>query len=67
METDLSPDKILPGAINIYTNKTKIKLKTLMVLGFFAGAFVALAAEASTLAASSLLADKSLICGISTE
>lgn len=58
METDLSPDKILPRAIDIYTNKTKIKLKTLMVLGFFAGAFVALAAEASTLTASSLLADK---------
>lgn len=58
METDLSPDKILPRAIDIYTNKTKINIKTLMVLGFFAGAFVALAAEASTLAASSLLADK---------
>ncbi|WP_311492034.1 formate/nitrite transporter family protein [uncultured Anaerococcus sp.] len=58
METDLSPDKILPRAIDIYTNKTKINIKTLMVLGFFAGAFVSLAAEASTLAASSLLADK---------
>lgn len=55
MQTDLSPDKILPRAIDVYTNKTKIKIRKLMILAFFAGAFVALAAEASTLAASSLL------------
>lgn len=55
MQNDLSPDKILPRAIDVYTNKTKIKIRKLMILAFFAGAFVALAAEASTLAASSLL------------
>lgn len=55
MQTDLSPDKILPRAIDVYTNKTKIKIRKLMILAFFAGAFVALAAEASTIAASSLL------------
>lgn len=59
MQTDLSPDKILPRAIDIYTNKTKIKMRKLMILAFFAGVFVALACEASTLAASSLLGDRS--------
>lgn len=59
MQTDLSPDKILPRAIDIYTNKTKIKMGKLMILAFFAGVFVALACEASTLAASSLLGDRS--------
>lgn len=59
MQTDLSPDKILPRAIDVYTNKTKIKMGKLMILAFFAGVFVALACEASTLAASSLLGDRS--------
>lgn len=59
MQTDLSPDKILPRAIDVYTNKTKIKMRKLMILAFFAGVFVALACEASTLAASSLLGDRS--------
>lgn len=59
MQTDLSPDKILPRAIDVYTNKTKIKMGKLMILAFFAGAFVALAAEASTLASSSLLGYRS--------
>lgn len=59
MQTDLSPDKILPRAIDIYTNKTKIKMRKLMILAFFAGVFVALACEASTLAASSLVGDSS--------
>ncbi|WP_311376053.1 formate/nitrite transporter family protein [Anaerococcus lactolyticus] len=59
MQTDLSPDKILPRAIDIYTNKTKIKMRKLMILAFFAGVFVALACEASTLAALSLLGDRS--------
>ena len=59
MQTDLSPDKILPRAIDIYTNKTKIKMRKLMILAFFAGVFVALACEASTLAASSLVGDRS--------
>lgn len=59
MQTDLSPDKILPRAIDIYTNKTKIKMGKLMILAFFAGVFVALACEASTLAASSLVGDRS--------
>lgn len=59
MQTDLSPDKILPRAIDVYTNKTKIKMRKLMILAFFAGVFVALACEASTLAASSLFGDRS--------
>lgn len=59
MQTDLSPDKILPRAIDVYTNKTKIKMGKLMILAFFAGVFVALACEASTLAASSLVGDRS--------
>lgn len=59
METDLSPDKILDKAIDVYTKKSKLQVKKLLILAFFAGAFIALAAESSSLAAANLLSDPS--------
>lgn len=59
METDLSPDKILDKAIDVYTKKSRLKIKKLLILAFFAGAFIALAAESSSLAAANLLSDPS--------
>lgn len=61
METDLSPDKILDKAIDVYTKKSKLKIKKLLILAFFAGVFISLAAEASTLAATNLLSTKETI------
>lgn len=61
MENDLSPKLIREKAIDIYTEKAKIKTKNLLILAFFAGVFISLAAEASSLAASNLLANKDTI------
>ena len=58
MGTDLSPDEILEKAIGVYTKKSKMGIKKLMVLSFLAGIFIALAAAGSSLASSNLLADK---------
>ncbi len=56
MENDLSPDKILPGAIDSYFKKSQMPIKKTMILAFFAGIFISLAAVASSLASSHLLA-----------
>lgn len=61
MENDLSPKLIREKAIDVYTEKAKIKTKNLLILAFFAGVFISLAAEASSLAASNLLANKDTI------
>ena len=58
MDTDLSPDKILPRAFEVYTKKARIKIKKLLILSFFAGVFIALAAQGSSFAAANLLANK---------
>lgn len=58
MDTDLSPDKILPRAFEVYTKKARIKTKKLLILSFFAGVFIALAAQGSSFAAANLLANK---------
>lgn len=58
MDTDLSPDKILPRAFEVYTKKARIKTKKLLILSFFAGLFIALAAQGSSFAAANLLANK---------
>lgn len=58
MDTDLSPDKILPRASEVYTKKARIKTKKLLILSFFAGVFIALAAQGSSFAAANLLANK---------
>lgn len=58
MDTDLSPDKILPRAFEVYTKKSRIKIKKLLILSFFAGVFIALAAQGSSFAAANLLANK---------
>lgn len=58
MEKDLRPDEILEKAIGVYTKKSKMGIKKLMVLSFLAGIFIALAAAGSSLASSNLLADK---------
>lgn len=56
MENDLSPDKILPRAIDTYWKKSQMPIKKTMILAFFAGIFISLAAVASSLASSHLLA-----------
>lgn len=56
MENDLSPDKILPRAIDSYFKKSQMPIKKTMILAFFAGIFISLAAVASSLASSHLLA-----------
>lgn len=61
MENDLSPDKILPRAIDTYTKKSKMNTKKLMILAILAGIFIGLAAEGSTFAATNLLADKNTL------
>ena len=58
MDTDLSPDKILPRAFEVYTKKARIKTNKLLILSFFAGVFIALAAQGSSFAAANLLANK---------
>lgn len=58
MDTDLSPDKILPRAFEVYTKKARIKTKKLLILSFFAGVFIALAAQGSSFAAANLLENK---------
>ena len=58
MDTDLSPDKILPRAFEVYTKKARIKTKKLLILSFFAGVFIALAAQGSSFAAANLLVNK---------
>lgn len=58
MDTDLSPDKILPRAFEVYTKKARIKTKKLLILSFFAGVFIALTAQGSSFAAANLLANK---------
>lgn len=58
MDNDLSPDKILPRAFEVYTKKARIKTKKLLILSFFAGVFIALAAQGSSFAAANLLANK---------
>lgn len=58
METDLRPDEILEKAIGVYTKKSKMGIKKLMVLSFLAGIFIALAAAGSSLASANLLANK---------
>ena len=58
MDTDLSPDKILPRAFEVYTKKARIKTKKLLILSFFAGVFIALVAQGSSFAAANLLANK---------
>lgn len=58
MDTDLSPDEILPRAFEVYTKKARIKTKKLLILSFFAGVFIALAAQGSSFAAANLLANK---------
>lgn len=58
MDTDLSSDKILPRAFEVYTKKARIKTKKLLILSFFAGVFIALAAQGSSFAAANLLANK---------
>lgn len=56
MENDLSPDKILPMATDTYWKKSQMPIKKTMILAFFAGIFISLAAVASSLASSHLLA-----------
>lgn len=56
MENDLSPDKILPRAIDTYWKKSQMPIKKTMILSFFAGIFISLAAVASSLASAHLLA-----------
>ena len=56
MENDLSPDKILPRAIDTYWKKSQMPIKKTMILAFFAGVFISLAAVASSLASAHLLA-----------
>ena len=56
MENDLSPDKILPRAIDTYWKKSQMPIKKTMILAFFAGIFISLAAVASSLASAHLLA-----------
>ncbi|WP_311532189.1 formate/nitrite transporter family protein [uncultured Anaerococcus sp.] len=56
MENDLSPDKILPRAIDSYFKKSQMSIKKTMILAFFAGIFISLAAVASSLASAHLLA-----------
>lgn len=58
MDTDLSPDKILPRAFEVYTKKARIKTNKLLILSFFAGVFIALAAQGSSFAAANLLTNK---------
>ena len=58
METDISPDRILPKAVEVYRKKSKMGIKKLMVLSFLAGIFIALAAAGSSLASANLLANK---------
>lgn len=58
MDTDLSPDKILPRAFEVYTKKSRIKTKKLLILSFFAGVFIALAAQGSSFSAANLLENK---------
>ena len=56
MENDLSPDKILPRATDTYWKKSQMPIKKTMILAFFAGVFISLAAVASSLASAHLLA-----------
>lgn len=56
MENDLSPDKILPRAIDSCFKKSQMSIKKTMILAFFAGIFISLAAVASSLASAHLLA-----------
>jgi formate/nitrite transporter len=53
----LKPAEILEASINAGEKKAQSGILTLAVLGFLAGAFIAFAAEGSTMAAFGLLAD----------
>ncbi len=58
MQEMLSPDKILDKLSDGFVARSKASSRKLLILSFLAGAFIALAAQASTFASFNLLANK---------